>query len=57
MAEYKTAMREPNHGLRAWRKVRKQALAKKKAEQDRYDELCGPVVVTSINDKSKTNSR
>lgn len=50
-------MKEPNYGLQAWRKVRKQALAKKKAEQDRYDELCGPVVVTSIKDKSKTNSR
>ena len=42
-------MKEPNYALRAWRKVKKQELAKKQAEQDRYNKLCGPVTVKRIS--------
>lgn len=41
--------RDKNHALAAFRKYKKIEKAKKQADIDRYNELCGPVTVTYIN--------
>lgn len=41
--------RDKNHALAAFRKWKKIEKAKKQAETDRYNNLCGPVTVTYIS--------
>jgi hypothetical protein len=41
--------KDKNHALASFRKWKKIEKARKTAELDRYNELCGPVSVTYIN--------
>jgi hypothetical protein len=41
--------KKANHSLRTFRKWKKNEAAKKQAEIDRYNNLCGPVTITYIS--------
>jgi hypothetical protein len=49
MSKSRAKGRDKNHALASFRKWKKIEKAKKQADLDRYNELCGPVTVTYIN--------